>query len=150
MPEVRFEVEGFDELRKKYQKAPEKFDKAIETTMDASLLVLHENVPPYPERESSYVRTGTLGKSFGADLKGGKQGKADIYEVKQEGKYIVGEFGSKLKYAPYVVSETKQARIHQGIWWTIIKIAKNSQRKIEGLFRIAAEELAKWLDENPL
>jgi len=148
---IHLEVEGLEELREKYKDAPQRFKAAMFKTTEGSLLVLHENVPPYPEAnpDSTYIRTGTLGRSLGSSFGGGASGgEPDIYTVKQMGSEVVGEFGTRLEYAPYVIGENEQAAQHRGRWWTIGTIARNAQAKIERLFQIAAEELAKWLDAN--
>jgi hypothetical protein len=148
---ISLEVEGLDELREKYKDAPERFRAGIFKATEGSLLVLHENVPPYPtaKPDSTYTRTGTLGRTLGSSFGGGASGgKPDIYEVRQQGSDVIGEFGTRLVYAPYVIGEQEQAAQHRGRWWTIKTIAERAQAKIERVFQIAAEELAKWLDAN--
>ena len=79
---IRMEIIGLEELEQRFSKAPEKLDKALTKTMEASLLTLTESVPPYPVRQSDYVRTGTLGRTLGSSVAGGKgDGKPDIFEV---------------------------------------------------------------------
>ena len=148
---IHLEVEGLDELREKFKEAPDRFANAITKATEGSLLVLNENVPPYPEAnpDSTYVRTGTLGRTLGSSFGGGASGgQPDIYTVRQMGSEVVGEFGTNLEYAPYVIGEMEQVHQHQGRWWTIKTIAERATEKITRVFQIAAEELAKWLDAN--
>jgi hypothetical protein len=137
-------VIGLDELRQRFRAFPEKFRAGVAKALEASLLVLWENVPPYPAPppDSDYRRTGTLGRTLGA---GGA--KPDIYAVKQEGGYWVGEFGTNLEYAPYVIGDETQA--HQNAhWWTMSVIGEKAEEKILAVFDMLAEKLAAWLDRN--
>lgn len=143
---VQLRVSGLEELRAKFRRAPRKFDDTLKSTMQASLLTLQENVPPYPaaKADSTYVRTGTLGRTLGA---GG--GKADIYTVKSQGNGMYSaEFGTRLKYAPYVIGEREQAWMHKSRWWTIRTIAERARPKIERLFGTAVKLLCEWLNQN--
>jgi hypothetical protein len=136
-------IEGLDELRDRMAQFPGKFQRVIAKTLEASLLKLWENVPPYPPAPASseYVRTGTLGRTLGA---GGQ--RPDIYEVKQEGGFQVASFGTKLGYAPYVIGDNEQAWMHQNRWFVLGDVLNKSVGAIEGLFNAAADEMAKWLD----
>lgn len=146
---IRMVLVGLDEIRAKYKRFPRQFRAAMFETMKASLYELQGSVPPYPSQnpDSNYTRTGILGKSFGADMQGKKEGQPDIFEVRQERGNYVGHFGSRVDYAPPVVG-LKQAPVHQGRWWTIMTIAKRARPKIELRFNQMAERLAKWLDSN--
>lgn len=148
---MKIEYEGLNELRDRFARFPDKFNDGLKTTIWASLYKLWENVPPYPTAEptSSYVRTGTLGRSLGSGFSGGKGGgKPSIWSVNQGSKMISGEFGTKLGYAPYIIGENEQARIHRERWWTIKTIADNSAQAIQGLFNKFVEVMAKWLDRQ--
>lgn len=137
-------------LSKRMAQFPKEFDAVKDATMDASLLTLWENVPPYPERpnESSYDRTGTLGRTLGASMSGAISGKPDIYEKKKLGSEIEGRFGTKLSYADYVIGES-QAWMHY-IWWRLTDVKKSSEAKIISLWNLAAEKMAKFLDGKGL
>jgi len=144
-------VEGLDELERRFSKWPVKFRQALRTTVGASLLIFWENVPGYPQQspETDYRRTGTLGRTLGSSMTGGKAGgKPDIYGIQESSGYMAGEFGTRLNYAPYVIGETQQARMHRGRWWTIRTIAERSVSKITRAFVVMTEELAAWLDHG--
>lgn len=145
---VEIVVEGLDEIRARLQKAPEKFDAALKTTVETSLIVLHESVPPYPSANpaSRYTRTGTLGRSIGSGMQGGKAGAPDIYTVTKDGSGYRGEFGTRLEYAPYVIDPDRQAWMHKDRWWTMKTLAERARAKIERLFQAMEQELARWLD----
>ena len=148
MPSPIVEIRGLKELQARMQSYPRKLNEAIRTTMQAGLLVLWENVPPYPPQpqDSTYVRTGTLGRTLGASIDGGRAGgKPDIYEVREMGGNFEGHFGSSLDYAPYVIGDDTQAS-QNSHWWKISDIAARAQEKIDKLFEKLADKLAKFLE----
>lgn len=148
---IHLEVEGLDELREKYKNAPKVFTEGLKAATQDSLVILHGNVPAYPDQwaDSTYVRTGTLGRSLGASITGDMTGEPDIYTVRQMGSEIVGEFGTRLEYAPYVIGDdTQSENMRDRDWWTISVIAYKAKDKIEQVFKDLAERLSKWLDAN--
>jgi hypothetical protein len=144
------EVRGLDELHARFRQFPQKWSKALGKTLQASLLILQGSVPKYPRppADSTYRRTGMLGRSLGSAVGGGKVGRPDIFEVRKMGGFQEGRFGSRLKYAPYVVGE-QQAAVHQGRWWTVPKtVVQRAVPKIDRAFVKLAEALAKYLDKG--
>jgi hypothetical protein len=162
-------VEGLDELERRFSQSPQKLQYAIDETMAAAIYALWEKVPPYPNRNqtialhnltaemtggtarqfSGYIRTGLLGRSLGSSMRGGVgNNMPDIFDVAGQGKMTVGEFGTRTNYAPYVIGEKTQARVHAGIWWTLESIIPKALPKIQRLFRVMTEELAAWLDHG--
>ncbi len=150
MADNAIEIKGMEELQRRMAQFPNELGKVQDVTMDASLLTLWENVPPYPQRpqESGYTRTGTLGRSLGANMSGGKAGTPSIYTKKKLGSGIEGRFGTNLDYAPFVIGE-QQSRYHY-MWWTMNTIKEKAQDKIISLWNTAAEKLAKFLDGKGL
>jgi len=146
------EIRGLKELQARMAKYPQKLEQELKRGMDASLLVLHEKVPPYPPppADSTYRRTGTLGRSLGASLGGGKSGKPAIYETKKISSGYEGRFGTNVEYAPYVIGENTQARVHRGRWWTLKKVAQDASKKIMQVWNGIAENLAQFLEGNKL
>lgn len=146
---TKIEIKGLKELQARMKAFPKQMDAAERATMEASLLTLWENVPPYPKIsfDSSYTRTGTLGRTLGSSMGGGKAGQPSIYEVKKLGAGVEGRFGSDLSYAPYVISDNDQAA-HMGYWWQMKDIAAKSQAKINRLWVTLADKLARFLDKN--
>ena len=144
-------VKGLDELLAKMRAFPDKLNAAIKSKMDDALLVLWENVPAYPPEpeDSSYTRTGTLGRTLGSSEGGGKGGAyPDIYEVHPLGSAsgYEGRFGTNLDYAPSVVDPEEQAAVHRGRWWTMTTIAEKAHDKIVAVFQGLADELRKFLE----
>lgn len=148
---TQIEVRGLKELQARMKQFPEQLNAAQEKTMEASLLTLWENVPPYPRISfnSSYRRTGTLGRSLGSSEGGGKGGKPSIYETKKLGSGYEGRFGTDLSYAQYVIGDTTQAA-HMGYWWQMKDIAAKAETKIVRLWQTLADKLAKFLDGKGL
>jgi hypothetical protein len=153
MASVSIIVEGLDDLSKRFKDSPNKFKVALGKAMEAALLVIWESVPSYPRKPegSTYRRTGTLGRTLGSTEFGGVgSNPPDIYSVHEEGGYTVGEFGSNLEYAPYVIGDEEQAWMHKGRWWVLGTVLEKAKDKIQRVFEIAAEEMARWLESKGL
>ena len=147
MPSPQIEIDDHG-LFKRMQAFPAETAKVFPAGMDASLVILWENVPPYPPPPagSTYKRTGTLGKSLGSSMGGGKTGgQPSIYSTKKIGAGYVGRFGSDLSYAPPVIGEGTQ-RANMSHWWTVTTIADKARDKIIKLWDKIGDKLAKFLD----
>lgn len=133
---IEIHVEGMDRLIRKFAGYPGRLKTAMNKAMWSSLLILWENVPPYPSKPqgSSYDRTGTLGRSLGVMEGGGKAGKPTVYSVTGSGIETKGEFGTNLNYARYVIDPDRQAYMHKGRWWTMTHIKNKSVNKIKTLW----------------
>lgn len=122
----------------------------MQETMQASLLTLWENVPPYPAKSDSslYTRTGTLGRSLGGGMNGGQSGgEPDIYRVAAMGNRVEGRFGSNVVYAPYVIGDAEQARQNERAgWYTLGRVAERAMEKITRLWQGMADDLARFAD----
>ena len=143
------EVKGLRELIASMTAYPAELVKTMSVGMSASLNIFWENVPPYPPArpESTYDRTGTLGKSLGSDQQGGATGQPSVYRIHQlGGGNFEGTFGTNLDYAPYVIGDTTQAEVHKGVWWQMQNVAARSTEKITRLWNDIGEKLAKFLD----
>jgi hypothetical protein len=145
MANVTIEVEGLKELIDKLDKMPAEVQQAMNKTMLTSLNVLQENVPPYIAQvvpPEVYRRTGTLGRTLGSSQAGGKAGRPTVYGVysNMSGTELVGEFGTNLSYAPYVIDPERQAYMHKpGYkgrpgWWTMDTIKEKAEAKINELW----------------
>lgn len=136
-------IQGLDELLARLQTTPMKVRRIMSTSMQATLLKLWESVPSYPPppANTDYVRTGTLGRTLGAG------GTPAIYEVKEFGDYVEGDFGTNLEYAPYVVGDydTQQAS-HMRHWWTLPQdVLNRAMDGIEAIWSAVAEEIADYI-----
>lgn len=152
MSKTIVEVTGLHELQERMAAFPVELAKASAVTMAGALLTLHENVPPYPDppEDSTYIRTGTLGRSLGASIGGGSSGEPDIFTIKKIGSGFEGKFGSHLNYAQYVIGDDTQAAVHSGRWWNMRFIANRASLKIERLFAQLGEKLAAFLEGKGL
>lgn len=149
MAESVIEIRGLDPVIARMQAYQSALIATLKTTVEASLLALWENVPEYPPPpdDSSYRRTGTLGRTLGGGMDGGQGGgKPDVYQVQELGQKIEGHFGTRLDYAPVVIGPGEQADMHLGRWWTLEDVAKEADDKIQALFSIAASKMAEYLD----
>lgn len=142
------EVRGLDELIKRMSRYPDKLNQVEAKGMDATLAVLHESVPPYPPPppDSTYRRTGTLGRSLGASVSGGKAGTPSIYETKKLGSGYEGRFGTNLGYAEYVIGQLQAAWNKH--WWQLREVAEKAKTKIVAIWNGIARQLAEFLDNG--
>lgn len=145
----RIEVTGLDETIARLKDHPRQLARALRTTMEAALLTLWENVPGYPAKPetSTYRRTGTLGRSLGVSESGAQFGAPDIYEVKEHPGWLEATYGTRLEYAPYVIGDPQDEQAsHMRHWWTLpVTVVNRSVKKIERLFVVMNENLARWL-----
>ena len=146
------EVHGLDELHARFRRFPEKYTKAVAKTLEAALLILQGSVPKYPRPPagSKYRRTGLLGRSLGASEAGSKMGKPDISETRRAHGYQEAHFGTRLKYAPYVVGDrAAQQSGRMKHWWTVPQtVLEKAVPKINKAFERLGIALAKYLDKG--
>ncbi len=150
MSSPTIESPELEQLIRRMQRFPEVLDRKVRTALDAILLVLWGNVPPYPEppENSSYDRTGTLGRTLGSSFSGGKgSDHPAIYEVRQQNGGYEAHFGTNLAYAPYVIGEN-QAWMHKDRWWKLQVVADKSRDKIKQVFGMLTTALKKFLEEG--
>jgi hypothetical protein len=145
------EQHGLDQLIRRMQAYPEKLKSVIFVTMDATLLTLWESVPPYPPKpsNSSYTRTGTLGRSLGSGEGGGQgSGTPSIFESKELGGFgYQGRFGTNLNYAEYVIGDDTQAS-QNSHWWVMKTVASRAKEKIDRLWKNLASQMAEFLERG--
>ena len=130
-------------LSERMKQFPAEYAAVQKVTMEASLIAIHEAIPPYPTVPNP-TRTGLLGKSLGSSMEGGKVGKPSIYEIKSLGQSIEGRFGTDLEYAPFVIGENPIWWHYR--WWKLSQVAKATEKRIVGLWNTAAEKMAKFLN----
>ena len=121
---------GLDKVIAKLKslQAPELISELQKTTHQAVAYV-HSQVPPYPAPPagSTYSRTGTLGRGINT-------------KVKTMGSEVIGIIGSPTPYSPWVISDEAaggagpQAWMHQGRWWTLQSVVKNTAAEVVKFF----------------
>ena len=95
--------------------------------------VLRAEMRRYPPAipDSTYRRTGTLGKSWTKQLmRGGRDGG------------WLAQIGTRLNYAPYVQDEARQAKVHQGRWQTVQSVAKDKRNEV---VKFAQAAIRRWI-----
>lgn len=96
----------------------------------------HSQVPGYPSppQNSTYRRTGTLGRLIGTT-------------VESIGNSHAGILGSPTVYAPYVIGPDRddalirQARIHQNRWYTLEGVMEKSTDKVKEIYNKLVKKL---------
>jgi len=125
MPE--FIYYGTEELMTMIEMLPELALDAAQPAMVDALIFLHGELPDYPPAipGSSYKRTGMLGRRF-------------TEAVDIESNAVIGELGTNLAYAPWVVGEDFpgkmhggrqkfQAQVHVDRWWQFEDVVNASE-----------------------
>lgn len=122
---------GVDELSEKLKRQAAGFDTFMFQTMDKAVKYVHSQVPPYPPEppNSTYTRRLLLGKSITTEVRG-------------IGAETVGIIGTKIEYAPWVISEDQQAWMHVGRWWTLHQVVRDATPAVQAFFD---RELARFL-----
>ena len=103
MAEIRVYPQGFRELARRL--GGMQVARVLEPPMVRGLERFRSDLSTYPPAppESSYVRTGTLGRSWAID-----------YTINARG--MSGETGTAIPYAPYVQDAERQAWMHEDRW----------------------------------
>jgi hypothetical protein len=133
MANVALEIDDSD-VRRMLASSPAKLDRAMRGAMNDATALLLRDLQTYPPQRtgSSYVRTGTLRRSWSRDIQG-------------DGLAMRGIVGSNENMAPYnrlVQSEADQATVHRGRWTnTVQNVLSRNQSTIQDMFeaRFAAE-----------
>jgi len=146
---ISVEQRGMKEILTAMQHFPKELKKVSQIGMNASMLVLWENVPSYPSQPegSTYDRTGTLGRTLGSSESGGKGGgKPDVYTVKSLGAMsgYEGNFGTNLNYAEYVIGEGQAKQ--NAHWWHLTDIIPKAEPKITKIWEGIMQKLAAFLN----
>jgi len=129
------EINGLDKTLAHLDRIGE-IPAAMGDTMKEAVLYVHSQVPPYPAPPpaSTYRRTGTLGRTV-TTMQGSEPSALSRVEVSTLGGIVVGVIGTRLEYAPFVISEGNQAKVHAGRWWTLQGVVKSSWSGIVDIFR---------------
>ena len=131
---INIHIEGLDSLNRRLAKIGN-VGKELHTTTDKAVKYVHSQVPAYPPTRPGqrYVRTGTLGRSIGT-------------EVRSLGASMVGTIGTSTVYAPWVISDRSvggvgpQAWMHVGRWWTLQGVVRKAR---DGVIRIYEDMLKR-------
>lgn len=132
------EIRGLDDMKQRFKVIDENIRPELKRATEEVVHGVHQRVPDYPVRFGShYVRTGNLGRSI--------HGK-----VEPLARGFVGKIGSDPAIAPYapdVISDEPvgdrgpQARIHQGIWWTLQGVVRGARSYILKTYQQAVDRI---------
>jgi len=124
-----FEIEGLAEAVDSFLQGNERVGKALLRATLASTKIIRKAMATYPDArpESTYRRTGTLGRRWHA-------------EAKMTSDDVLGLVGNTVPYAPYVQSYEKQASMHWGTWQTDKQVVNETAEQITEIF---AEEISR-------
>ena len=114
---VSIQIKGIDTLIQKLGKV--EGTKHLRQPMQRAVYRLQGRMAQYPAQRtnSSYRRTGTLGRKWTS-------------KIEQGNGIIRGKVGNNASYAPLVQSYQFQARIHRGLWQTDRYIVDTEYRTI--------------------
>jgi len=121
-------IEGVDKLMRKFNSLRQ-IHSILRPPMQRSVMILQADLAKYPSPRpnSSYVWTGTLGRSW-------------TPRVRTEGDRLVGRVGTKVIYAPFVQSQQFQANIHRGRWQTDVQVLERNRTRIMRQFESAIKQ----------
>ena len=126
MANVSIKVRGVEELVKKLGKLAAV--ETMEKPMTQSVLTVSSALAYYPpQRPTTYVRTGSLGRMW-------------TYKVTRTGNGIQGKVGNRIPYGPWVQSEQFQAWMHKGHWQTDQQELEKNRNRITKFFQDAIDE----------
>ena len=111
-----------------------KLSRALGPAMKHAVLYAQSEIPAYPPAslDSSYRRTGTLGRSV-TSMQG--QAPGALSRVESLGSHTVGYLGTNVTYAPWVIDDNRQAYMHRGRWWTLQKVVQKAKPGIIKILR---------------
>jgi len=110
-------IRGAKELHRKFDAAQRR--EILRKPMQRSVLRLQRDMAEYPPppANSTYRRTGTLGRRW-------------TTQVRRIANGLRGKVGNNTSYAPWVQSWNFQAWMHQGRWQTDAEVLEENTRNI--------------------
>ncbi len=131
---------GLDKVQAKYARIAANARKTFYDATKEAVLYAQSQIPPYPPPppDSSYRRTGTLGRSITA-FSGGHPQSLTRVDVTPFGS--IGIIGTNVSYAGYVIDEHEQAYMHRGRWWTLQGVIRKARAGIVKIYARAARRL---------
>ena len=129
---VVVEVQGLDELLKRFGTSNKIVNAEIKKAMQKSVYYLQSKVAVYPPPPptSTYRRTGTLGRSITSEVRGSRA-------------EIEGVVGTNIPYARYVIGPAQP--IYMKHWKRLTQHADEQKGKVEEFFAQAGEAIVKEL-----
>lgn len=152
MPAVTIQIQGVDKLTAKLGRL--QANSLLRRPMEASLIEIETWIKAYPsqqstkpnpgqfvsERQRRYVmaaiRRGTIKIPY---VRTGKLGQRWTRRIAERSNALVGTVGNNIRYAPFVQSAERQARMHQGNWRTDAQAITRFRPSIEARFKAAID-----------
>lgn len=127
------EVKGLDALQKRFNMSNKHVEREARAAMTKAAATVHDRAGTYPpQRPTTYVRTGNLGRSF-------------THRVESGGGFVRGYVANSVPYAPYVRGDGTQAAVHAGHWATMRKIVQEKTGQIIDFFSEAIDRIVSHL-----
>ena len=126
MADVALQIED-SEVRRMLAATPAALERAMRGAMNDATALLLRDLQTYPPQRtgSSYVRTGTLRRSWSREIDG-------------QGLAMRGIVGSNENMAPYnrfVQDQDRQAAVHRGRWTnTVQDVVSRNESAIQDMF----------------
>lgn len=126
---MQISFRGHREIAERLERMRAEYPSGIRRAMMEAIYYVHSTVPRYPQKppESTYRRTGTLGRSINT-------------EVRAVGTDMVAAIGTNVVYAPWVISSEPvagppaagpQAWVHVGRWWTLQRVVEDARGRVD-------------------
>ena len=105
---------------------PKDMERYINVALDGAADLIRADIKQYPPppQDSTYVRTGTLGRSWSKKVS-----------------KMQAIIGNNTRYAPYVQDEDRQAWMHRGRWQTAQSVARDKANDVR---RFIVKALERW------
>lgn len=128
-------IQGFEQFNALLRRFPEITARMLSDTMRDILVMLSGRMARYPKPppDSTYIRTGTLGRLW----------TSEPPTITGNERSIIGYIGNKTPYGPYVQDEVDQANVHRGRWQTNEQVVKASMPEIEQLLEMGLEQVLR-------
>lgn len=127
-------IRGLEETERTVARLQTQLGPELERATLKAVTYVQGEVPDYPPPPpgSTYVRTGTLGRSV-TSLAGRAPGA--LSRVEATGGRAVGIIGTNIRYAQYVIDEERQAWMHEGRWWTLQDVVRGARAGIVSIYQ---------------
>lgn len=140
MMQAQIEIRGLDRVRRKLERMKQSIRPQMEKATREAIHYVHSQVPAYPPPPptSTYRRTGTLGRSVTVFQ---HHAPGALSRVEPLGDEVRGVIGTAIEYAPDVIDERHQARMHKGRWYTLQRVVRQATVGIKRIYEKMVREL---------
>ena len=125
-------LQGYQKEKDNMARMMREMPPAVQNATRESILYVHKSVPPYPPKRPGQTYIRRMAAGLGGSI---------TTEVRGLGIESIGIIGTKIEYAPWVISEEKlpdgrgpQAWMHVGRWWTLQGVVEKAQEKVTEIY----------------